>query len=77
MTRLRFFLGLIGVPIAAQRNVSWKSTQKPNGKCPVCGTMAEKISAKSLLEQTRANHTCWPRIQDGVALTDCRQPTGS
>lgn len=36
---------------------------------------AQKISAKVLLEQAKANHSRWPRIQDGVALTDCRQPT--
>jgi len=59
----------------AGQNVSWKHAQKPNGMCPVCGTTAEKILASVLLAQAKANHACWPRIQDGVALTDCRQPT--
>jgi len=93
MTRLRFLLGLLGIPMAAQK-VSPGPTHgtistaekydfgkgkqlkpKPNGQCPVCGTMSEKISAKVLLEQARAIITCYPHSQGNIALTDCRQAT--
>ena len=64
MTRLRFFLGLFGIPLAAQvtqkkrpgRFISSGLRKPDNGECPVCGTIS--------VYKTSAIMRVWERHKD-------------